>query len=61
MLSVELGGIHEIAAMMKVSKQRVHQLTNLPWFPAPLAHLKCGPVYDLDAIRQVLRSRGRDV
>lgn len=60
-LEAELGGIHEIAAMMGVSKQRVHQLTDKDWFAEPVARLKCGPVYDLEEVRESLRKHGREV
>lgn len=61
MESLELGGIHEIADMMGVTKQRVHQLTDKPWFTQPLARLKCGPVYDLAEVRADLRKHGREI
>lgn len=37
--------------MLGVSRQRTYQLTSRPDFPAPLAHLIQGRVWDEDAVR----------
>lgn len=48
----QLVGVSEIAEMLSVSKQRVAQLIgDHSDFPAPLARLAAGPVWDADAIR----------
>lgn len=59
MTTLELGGVHEMAAMLGVSKQRVYQLTQKPWFPRPLAKLACGSIYDMNDVREKLRAHGR--
>jgi len=41
----ELVGVAELAAILKVSKQRVSELARLPDFPRPIVHLKSGPVW----------------
>ncbi len=47
-----LGASHELAEMLGVSRQRVHQLATEPSFPAPIAHLKCGRIWDLLQVAQ---------
>jgi len=47
---VTLAGLGEIAARFGVSKQRVSQLQKRPDFPAPLARLAAGPVWDMQDI-----------
>ncbi|HET9877024.1 MAG TPA: hypothetical protein VFQ37_14885 [Mycobacterium sp.] len=47
----ELMSAAEIALELCVSRQRVHQLRELPAFPAPLAELRGGAVWDADAVR----------
>lgn len=50
--SLELAGASEVAEILGVVRQRVSQLANShPDFPAPLAELHSGPVYDAAAIR----------
>jgi hypothetical protein len=44
---VELGGLQEVAAALGVSKQRISELRVRPGFPAPLAQLASGPVWDM--------------
>lgn len=41
----ELVGVTEIAEDLGVSRQRAHQLTKRPDFPAPIAKLQAGPVW----------------
>ena len=42
----------EVAAMLGVSRQRVHQLfSDNRWFPRPLFRLGSGPIWSVEAIR----------
>lgn len=43
-------GAHEIAEMLGVTKQRVHQLAKTPGFPSPIAHLQAGTIWNTDDI-----------
>ncbi len=55
-----LVGITEIAAMLGVSRQRVHQLTNEDaTFPAPAAVLSAGGVWERTAIEEWAKRVGR--
>ncbi|CPX20493.1 Hypothetical protein ERS075604_04368 [Mycobacteroides abscessus] len=47
----ELMSAAEIADDLGVTRQRVHQLRELPAFPAPLAELRGGAVWDASAVR----------
>lgn len=48
----ELMSAAEIADELGVSRQRVHQLREAPGFPAPLADLRGGAVWDAAAVRK---------
>lgn len=48
----ELMGATEIADELDVSRQRVHQLRKLATFPAPVADLAGGAVWDARAVRR---------
>lgn len=48
----ELMSATEVAGELGVSRQRVHQLRETPAFPAPLADLRGGAVWDAVAIRR---------
>lgn len=48
----ELMSAAEIADELSVSRQRVHQLRELAAFPAPLAELRGGAVWDAAAVRK---------
>lgn len=48
----ELMSAAEIAEELSVSRQRVHQLRELATFPAPLAELRGGAVWDAAAVRK---------
>lgn len=48
----ELMSAAEIADELSVSRQRVHQLRELAGFPAPLAELRGGAVWDATAVRK---------
>lgn len=45
-----LAGLTEIAGLLGVSRQRVHQLHRAGRMPAPVAELAAGPIWDLEAI-----------
>lgn len=59
----ELLGAAEVGELLHVSRQRVHQLSSRPDFPAPVLDLRMGPAWDRVAIekfeRQWSRSPGR--
>ena len=50
--SVHLMGAAEIGRLLGVSRQRVQQLVNTSGFPAPLAVLDMGKVWDGAQIRE---------
>ncbi|WP_332107473.1 DUF2188 domain-containing protein [Mycobacterium simiae] len=52
----ELMSAAEIADELDVSRQRVHQLRGMAGFPAPLADLRGGAVWDAAAVRQFHKS-----
>ena len=53
-------GTTEVAALLGLSRQRVHQLaTDDPGFPAPAVRLAAGPVWEREAIEGWARSAGR--
>lgn len=54
-----LVGTAEIGEMLGVTRQRVHQLTQRGDFPAPVAHLAMGKIWERSAIEQWLESSGR--
>jgi len=55
----DLVGVAEIAEMLGVTRQRVHQLTRTPGFPAPVATLIGGRIYDRDEVERWARKTGR--
>jgi hypothetical protein len=52
----ELLGVAEVAEALQVSKQRVSELTSNPNFPAPIAHLRSGPIWQRSALARFLTS-----
>jgi hypothetical protein len=52
----ELMSAAEIADELGVRRQRVHQLRATPAFPAPLAELRGGAVWDAAAVRRFAQS-----
>lgn len=44
-------GRHEIRDLLGLVRQRVYQITQQPDFPAPVAELSTGPVWDGAAVR----------
>ena len=55
----ELVGVHEIADLLGLSKQRVHQLAWEDSFPEPVAELRMGRVWNLGAVRRWAKRVGR--
>lgn len=49
---LRLGGVSEVAAELKVSRQQVAKLRQRDDFPLPVASLTVGEVWDLDVIRR---------
>ena len=57
---VELVGVAEIARMMGVARQRVHELTRVHAdFPVPVAELSAGRIWDRGDIESWMASRER--
>ena len=56
----ELMGTAEIAELMGVSRQRVHQITQRPDFPEPVARLVAGHIWDAADVRRWIKAH-RDV
>jgi predicted DNA-binding transcriptional regulator AlpA len=56
---VELMGPQEIGDLLGVSRQRVYQLTGRVDFPAPLAELAQGRVWDGTTVRAWAQKHGR--
>ena len=49
---VRLAGTHEAADILGISKSSVHDRARTdPDFPAPLARLACGTIWDADALK----------
>ncbi len=55
----ELVGVAEIADMLGVTRQRVHQLTKTAEFPRPLAELSAGVIWDRAEVERWARTTGR--
>lgn len=55
----ELMGIAEIRALLEISRQRADQLTRRADFPAPIATLAMGKVWDAGDVREWARKDGR--
>ena len=56
---VELVGTAEIAELLGVSRQRVHQLVSKPDFPRPLAVLAAGMIWRREDVEEWARRTGR--
>lgn len=52
----ELLGVGELAELLEVSRQRASELAGQSTFPAPLARLKAGPVWDKSSIMGFLET-----
>jgi predicted DNA-binding transcriptional regulator AlpA len=55
----ELVGVAEIAEMLGVTRQRVHQLTKAPEFPRPVAELSAGSIWAREDVERWARASGR--
>lgn len=51
----ELVGVAEVARLLKVSRQRVSELSRRSDFPAPLARLATGPIWKKSAVLRFLK------
>lgn len=47
---MRLAGVQEVAELLGVSRQRVHQLVAAPGFPQPIADLAAGRIWDLSDV-----------
>jgi predicted DNA-binding transcriptional regulator AlpA len=54
-----LVGTAEIADMLGVSRQRVHQLTSREDFPEPIAVLASATIWEREAVEEWARRTGR--
>lgn len=54
-----LGGVTEVAELIGISRQRFADLRARADFPAPVAELASGPVWDIDAVRRWAGSGAR--
>jgi predicted DNA-binding transcriptional regulator AlpA len=55
-----LVGVAEIARMLGVSRQRVHQIiASEPDFPKPEARLSAGAIWSTKEVESWIRSKGR--
>lgn len=52
-------GVHEIAVLLGVSRQRVHQLTQTLDFPVPVYRLKAGTFWLLADVHRWANDHGR--
>lgn len=55
--ALRLGGVSEVADELGISPQRMRQLRASGSFPAPVAELSMGPLWDLDEIANYRRGR----
>lgn len=55
----DLVGVTEIAAMLGVTTQRVSQLARTPAFPAPVATLAAGLIWERSDVEEWARETGR--
>ena len=58
-VGTDLVGVAEIADMLGVTRQRVHQLMQAPDFPNPVAELSAGRIWNRDEVEAWARSTGR--
>ncbi len=58
-IMADLVGVHEIAQMLGVSRQRAQQLAATPGCPAPVATLAAGRIYDRADVEAWARAAGR--
>lgn len=55
----DLVGTAEIAELLDVSRQRVHQLVTRPDFPKPIAKLAAGMIWERLDVQRWARETGR--
>ena len=58
---MDLVGLTEIAEMLGVSRQRVHQLAVTEGFPLPAADLASGRVWERKTIEKWAKATGRTI
>lgn len=58
-MAPELMGVAEIAELLGVSRQRVHQLRKVAGFPAPIAELSAGAIWERKAVEAWARASAR--
>lgn len=56
---MKLAGLHEIAEMLGVSRQRADQLARQRDFPKPLDEVKAGRIWRLADIEKWKEAKGR--
>jgi predicted DNA-binding transcriptional regulator AlpA len=56
---VKLAGLHEVAEMLGVSRQRADQLVRQSGFPKPVAELKGGRIWRVSDIEKWMERHGR--
>ena len=54
-------GAAEVALLLGVSRQRVHQLVSAPGFPDPLERLASGAIWSTEAVASWAQERGRAI
>ena len=47
-------GVTEVAALLGVSRQRVAELRTKPGFPAPIAEISAGPIWEVSSLNRFL-------
>lgn len=59
--AIRLGGVYEVAALLGVSRPALADRRRAadPAFPAPLAELRCGPIWNLDDVDRYAAERRR--
>lgn len=58
-MTLDLVGVAEVADMLGVTRTRVSQLASVPGFPAPVARLAAGPVWDRKDVEAWAKETGR--
>jgi hypothetical protein len=54
-----LGGVHEVAELLGISKPALAERRLSSYFPKALVELRCGPIWDLDEIEEHERWQNR--
>jgi hypothetical protein len=49
-------GVSEVGALLGVSRQRVAELRGKPGFPAPIAEISAGPIWEVSSLNRFLES-----